>query len=106
MLVAARVCPGSEGTSLRGSRMQTWPSLIPCIAMGGAAQPMSIWPDITAVRVAGGLPVGVGFALRPSSSTNASTMLWELDPLVEYAIVLRAVTSAKVLSGESARTYQ
>src|SRR5579883_2452558 len=73
---------------------------------GLPAQPMSIWPDITAVRVAGVLPVGVGFALSPSSSTKASTILWELDPLVEYAIVLRAVASASVLSGESARTYQ
>ncbi len=63
--------------------MRSLPSLISCMAIGGAAQPMSIWPDMTAVRVAGGLPVGVGFALRPSSSTKASTRLCELDPLVE-----------------------
>src|SRR5229473_6395098 len=105
-MVARTVWPRSEGTSLPWAIMRTLPSLTSCMAMGGADQPMSIWPDITAVRVAGGEPVGVGFALRPSSSTNASTMLWELDPLVEYAIELRAVTSAKVLSGESARTYQ
>ena len=73
---------------------------------GGAAQPMSIWPDITAVKVAGMLPVGVGFALRPSSSTKASTRLCELDPLVEYAIVFRAVASASVRIGDAAGTYQ
>src|SRR5215468_8806680 len=106
MIVARTVCPRSDGTSLPRAMLRTLPSLISCMAMGGADQPMSIWPDITAVRVAGGLPVGVGFALTPSSSTNASTILWELDPLVEYATVLRAVASARDLRGDSARTYQ
>ncbi len=50
---------------------------------GGAAQPMSTWPDITAVSVPAGLPVAVGFALQPSSLTKATTILFELEPLVE-----------------------
>ena len=44
---------------------------------------MSIWPDITAVSVAGGPPVAVGFALTPSSLTKRRTMLFEIEPLVE-----------------------
>src|SRR5690349_18394750 len=56
--------------------------------------------------VPGGPPVGVGFALAPSSSLKARTMLFELDPLVEYAIVFCSVVSFKDFSGESALTYQ
>ena len=36
---------------------------------------MSIWPDITAVKVAGMPPVEVGTALMPSSLPSPSTML-------------------------------
>ena len=63
--------------------MRILPSLISLTPNGGAPQPMSIWPDITDVNVPGKPPVAVGFALRPSSSTKAITMLLELDPLVE-----------------------
>ena len=35
------------------------------------------------VGVAGGPPVEVGFALAPSSSTKATPMLFELEPVVE-----------------------
>ena len=57
---------------------------------------MSIWPDITAVSVPGGPPVAVGFALAPSSWPKATTMLFELEPLVEYAMVL---LGGRVLQG-------
>ena len=77
------VCPRSEGTSLPCAIMRILPSLISCKPNGGAAQPMSIWPDITAVSVPGGPPVAVGLALAPSSWTKATTMLLELEPLVE-----------------------
>src|SRR6185437_9562668 len=77
------VCPRSEGTSLPCATMRILPSLSSFKPNGGAAQPMSIWPDITAVSVAAGPPVAVGLALAPSSLTNATTMLFELDPLVE-----------------------
>ena len=32
---------------------------------GATDQPMSIWPDIVIVNVAGGPPVWTGFAFRP-----------------------------------------
>jgi hypothetical protein len=63
--------------------MRILPSLISFTPNGGAAQPMSICPVITCVSVPGGLPVAVGFALTPSSWPNATTMLFELEPLVE-----------------------
>ena len=50
---------------------------------GGALQPMSIWPDITWVSVAGCVPVAVGIALMPSSCRKARTTLWLDDPLAE-----------------------
>ena len=58
------------------------------------------------VRVAGGPPVGVGRAFTPSTFTNPSTMLLEVEPLVEKAMVLLSVRSLRLLIGESARTYQ
>jgi hypothetical protein len=73
---------------------------------GGADQPISICPVITCVNVAGGPPVAVAFAFTPSSWPNATTMLFELDPLVEYAIEFCAVASVICLIGESAFTYQ
>ena len=86
--------------------MRILPSFSSFTPNGGAAQPISIWPDITCVSVAAGPPVAVGFALTPSSLAKASTRLFELEPLVEYAMVLAAVTSLAVLMGKSALTYQ
>src|ERR1700722_20004158 len=100
------VWPRSDGTSLPWAMMRILPSLISFIPNGGAAQPMSIWPDITEVSVAAGPPVADGFALAPSSCTNATTMLLELEPLVEYAMVFFSVASFRLLIGESALTYQ
>src|SRR5690349_12908220 len=105
-MIARTVWSRSDGISLPRAMMRILPSLISLMPNGGADQPMSIWPVITCVKVAGGPPVAVGFALVPSSCTNATTMLFELDPLVEYAIVLDAVASFKLLIGESAFTYQ
>ena len=61
------VCPRNEGTSLPWAMMRILPSFSPCRPNGGAAQPMSIWPDMVAVNVAAGPPVAVGLALQPSS---------------------------------------
>src|SRR5262249_40208381 len=96
----------SDGTSLPRATMRILPSWISFKPNGGAAHPMSTCPVITDVNVPGGPPVAVGFALAPSSSTKATTMLLELEPLVEYAMVLLGVVSFRLLIGESARTYQ
>ena len=77
------VCPRNEGTSEPRAIMRILPSLSSLSPNGGAAQPMSICPVITEVRVPGWPPVEVGLALSPSSSTNATTMLLEDEPLVE-----------------------
>jgi hypothetical protein len=82
-MIVRTVCPRSDGTSLPRMRMRILPSLSSFMPNGGAAHPMSIWPDMTWVSVPAGPPVGVGLALTPSSSAKASTRLFELEPLVE-----------------------
>ena len=62
----------------RMSPLSSWSS-----PNGGAAQPTSTWPDITAVRFAAGPPIAVGFALRSYCLMNAVTMPWVEEPLVE-----------------------
>src|SRR5256885_716739 len=56
-MIVRTVCPRSEGTSLPRMRMRILPSLSSFTPNGGAAQPMSTWPDITCVSVAAGPPV-------------------------------------------------
>ena len=58
------------------------------------------------MSVPAGLPVAVGLALQPSSRTKPVTISFELEPLVEYAMVVFAVASFRSLSGESDFTYQ
>ncbi len=82
-MMVRTVWPRSEGASLPRMRMRILPSFSSFTPNGGAAQPMSIWPDITCVSVAAGPPVAVGLALTPSSLAKASTRLFELEPLVE-----------------------
>src|SRR6187549_1688454 len=65
---------------------------------GGAAQPTSICPDITWVRVDDGLPVAVGFAFRSNCFMYAVTMPCVDDPLVEYAIVLPSVSFSVLIA--------
>src|SRR5262249_38485421 len=72
---------------------------------GAPAQPTSIWPLITWVRVAGAAPVGVGLNFTPEDFCSASTAVWVDEPLVEYATVLPSV-SLRLLIGEAAGTYQ
>src|SRR6476659_4530178 len=72
---------------------------------GGADQPTSTWPDITCVSVEDGPPVATGFAFRSNCLTNAVTIPFVDEPLVEYAIVLPSV-SLSDLTGEFAGTYQ
>src|SRR3954466_14064070 len=105
-IITRTVWPFSDGMSLPRATMRIFPSLISLRPNGGADHPISIWPVITCVKVPDGHPVAVGFAFAPSSCANATTMLFELDPLVEYAMVLLAVASFSVLIGECARTYQ
>src|SRR5581483_4881615 len=105
-MITRTVCPRSDGRSLPWAMMRILPALTSRTPNGGAAQPMSIWPDITCVSVAGGPPVAVGFALVPSSCTKPTTILLELEPDVEYAMVLLEVASFRLLIGESAFTYQ
>ena len=62
-IIVRTVCPRSDGTSLPRAMMRILPSLISCRPNGGAAQPISTWPDITAVSVAAGPPVAVGSRL-------------------------------------------
>ena len=100
------VWPLSEAASLPRAMMRILPSRSSCRPNGGADQPMSTWPVITWVKVPGGPPVAVGLALTPRSLTKASTVLWEVEPLVEKAIVFLSVASLSDLIGESARTYQ
>jgi len=82
-MIVRTVWPLSEGTSLPRAIMRILPSFISCRPNGGADQPTSTWPDITAVSVAAGPPVLVGVPLAPSSLTKATTMLFDEDPLVE-----------------------
>ena len=72
---------------------------------GGEAQPTSTWPDMTAVSVADGLPVAVGFAFRPNSLMKASTIEWVEEPLVEYAMVLPSVSCSFAMP-DSVFAYQ
>ena len=80
---AHRSAHAATGHRCRVAKIRIFPSLISRRPNGGAAQPMSTWPDMTAVSVAAGPPVAVGFAFAPSSLMNATTMLFELEPLVE-----------------------
>src|SRR5262245_65183965 len=73
--------------------------------IGGADHPTSIWSDITWVNVAGGPPVAIGLALRSYCLMKAVTMPCVDEPLVEYAMVLPAV-SVSDFTGESDFTYQ
>jgi hypothetical protein len=94
----------SDGTSLPPATTRILPSSISLSPNGGAAHPMSIWPDITAVSVAGMPPVDVGTALMPSSLPKPRTMLWVVEPLVEYEMVFFSDVSLRLLIGDSVRT--
>ena len=50
---------------------------------GGADQPTSTCPDITAVRFAAGPPSAVGLAVSLYCCMKAVTMPWVDEPLVE-----------------------
>src|SRR5258708_29892621 len=82
------VWPRTSGASFARATILIAPSSICLKPNGGDDQPTSIWPDITWVSVEEGLPVAVGFALRPNSFMKASTIECVDEPLVEYAIVL------------------
>jgi len=74
----------SDGTSLPPATTRIFPSSISLSPNGGEPQPTSTCPDITAVSVAGMPPVEVGTALMPSSLPSPRTMLWVVEPPVEY----------------------
>src|SRR5690349_1834762 len=99
------VCPLNTVASLPLAITRIFPSSSCCKPKGGAAQPTSIWPDITCVNVAGGPPVATGLALRSYCLTKAVTIPCVDEPLVEYAMVLPSV-SLSDLTGEPDCTYQ
>src|SRR5665213_553449 len=105
-MMVRTVWPFIDGTSDPRAMMRILPSFSSLRPKGGADQPMSIWPDITAVKVAAGPPVLVGTPLVPSSCINPETMLFDDEPLVEKAMVVLSVASFRLLIGESAFTYQ
>ena len=77
------VWPRLEATSLPRAMMRILPSSISLSPNGGAAQPTSIWPDMTEVSVAGGLPVFSGLALMPWVLIRPSTRTLVEEPVVE-----------------------
>src|SRR3569832_2372621 len=84
LTISARtVWPFYDGTSLPCAMMRILPSLISCKPNGGAALLSSFWFVFSAVWVLGGLSVAVGLSLAPSSRVNATTMLFDDEPLVE-----------------------
>src|SRR5215467_728306 len=100
------VCPRTITASVALATTRILPSSISLRPKGGDAQPMSTWSVITAVRVADGLPVGVGFAATPSSLTKARTIEWVDEPLVENAMVFLSVVSLRVLMFDDVLAYQ
>src|SRR5262249_18693509 len=100
------VCPRTMAASVALATTWILPSSISLRPNGGAAQPMSTWSVITAVRVDDGLPVGVGFALTPNSLTKARTTLCVDDPFVENPMVVLSVVSFRVLIGDEVLAYQ
>src|SRR5258708_34336657 len=99
-MIVRTVCPRSDGASLPRMRMRILPSLSSFIPNGGAAQPISIWPDMTWVSVPAGPPVAGGLALTPSSARKASTGVLELGALGVKAIgVLAGVVCWRLLAG-------
>src|SRR5215471_12876224 len=100
------VWPRTSAASVALATTRILPSSISLRPNGGAAQPMSTWSVITAVRVEEGLPVGVGFALTSNSLTKARTTLFVDEPLVENAMVFLSVVSLSVLIGDEVLAYQ
>src|SRR5580692_4310597 len=95
-----------SGMSLPRAMILILPSSSAWMPNGGVAQPTSIWPDITCVKVGGGPPVATGLAAaRPYSLMMASTIAWVDEPTVEYAMVA-PLASLMVLIGDAAGTYQ
>src|SRR5882757_1943356 len=105
VIITRTVWLRSDGTSLPRATTRILPSCSAWTPKGGDAQPTSTWPDITWVKVEGGLPVATGVAWMPRVFIRPSTVTLVDDPLVEKAMLCPAA-SAIALIGESAGTYQ
>ena len=78
------VCPRTIAASVARARRRILPSSISFSPNGGEAQPTSTWSVITAVMVAGPLPVGIILAVvRSFSLMKARTTLSVEEPAVE-----------------------
>ena len=95
----------SCGTSPVRAITTICPSRTFCRPNGAAAQPTSIWPVITCVRVAGAPPVAMVFALTPACRSSASRIRFDEEPGEENETVLPAA-SFRLLMPLSARAYQ
>src|SRR6476619_3293600 len=95
----------SDATSLPRATSRILPCSRSSTPSGGDDQPISIWPDITAVHVLAELPVAVGLSATPDSLVSPSTMTLVEEPVLEKAMVFPAASLIERI-GESARTYQ
>ena len=63
-----------SGTSLARAITRIFPCWTRSSANGGEVQPTSIWPLMTCVSVAAGLPVATGVKVTPNTLWNATTV--------------------------------
>src|SRR5215813_11838074 len=104
--ITRMVWPRTSAASVAFATTWILPSLSSFRPNGGAAQPISTWSLITAVSVADGLPVAIGFALVSlNSSTKARTTELVEEPLVEKAIEWPSASLIDLI-GEDALAYQ
>ena len=95
----------SCGTSVVRAITVILPSRMFCRPNGAAAQPTSICPVITCVKVAGAPPAASGLASTCAWRSSASRIRFDDEPGEENAIVLPAA-SFRLLMLLSARAYQ
>src|ERR1043166_996157 len=94
-----------EGASLPRAIRRILPSCNCWRPNGVEAQPTSIWPDMTWVRVMALAPLATARVGVPKCLINASSVMWVEAPTVEKPALLPSV-SLNDLIGESAGTYQ
>ena len=94
-----------EGASLPRAISRILPSCNCCKPNGGDAQPTSIWPDMTWVRVTAPAPLATARVVVPKCLISASSAMCVEAPTVEKPALLSSV-SVNDLIGESAGTYQ
>src|SRR5260370_26932979 len=78
----------SAVASLPLAMMRIFPWSMRSRPKGGPAQPTSIWPDITCVNVAGGLPGATRLGLWPDFFVDDVTNCWGGGPVVGEGVVV------------------